>query len=739
MKKKIISLVSLLALLSVTVLSDGTDTMDNYLAGTNAGANLETDSTGFRASGNTFVGVSSGEADSTGSANTGLGYGTLRGLTTGRGNLGLGYMSGQGLTTESHKLYIHTGYYPTYGIFGDFSTGYFGINKSSPTVALDVTGAGLFSGDLGVSGKIGVNDMIATTDSLVVGMSQYSIPDDSMFVATITSGEPKIAFLASNDNEWNITTNTSDQEVHTGATGGATFDNEIIQGIQSSPYNFSTDTGTTYNHQIYAWSNAVAGGENYKAINVVVVDTTDATDTNWQGIKAGDFRTYKKIGTGLSASPYSTGTELWGTQSVVDISGTASVRNMFGAAGIANVDAGNSVTGHTLNPAVVSGGFFTGFVDSLATLTNVLDVPLIGQVDAEAGNARAKADAAVGAMLVGDTGDPSTTAVAAFRVFDANSVDNFDYAFDAFYDETGFAANNVFNIAEIRLSNEETIDNKDDGKIRVVADSLALAMSAYSISDDSLLVLSLPSGVPTIAGFAPDATTSTIKWNDGDIIDIDGATVDFGVDPTVATVTAWIDSTNITANGIAGSDFVNPLRIPHPTFVTGLITQHDGSVPTWGNSPTGLAVEGTSEFDGAVYFDGDSRFGAFMDIYNNIRVNDTLYLSFGGGYDTRMKWETTEANDAWKIGQINGSSNNYIFTTVRHLEDNTALPVSPHPTIAMADSSGAVGNKITALFYQFKLNSTLPDTTGWIGGEAFTFTGDSLYVYKANHTIVSIP
>ncbi len=85
---------------------------------------------------------------------------------------------------------------------------------------------------------------------------------------------------------------------------------------------------------------------------------------------------------------------------------------------------------------------------------------------------------------------------------------------------------------------------------------------------------------------------------------------------------------------LSGGDFVNPLRIPHPLFVTGLITQHDGSVPTWGHSPTGLAVEGTSEFDGIAYFDD-----------RVIMFNDKDF-SIGSGNDFVLAWDSNGTADA---------------------------------------------------------------------------------------------
>ncbi len=106
----------------------------------------------------TYEGDGAGESETTGTDNVGFGIGALRRLTTGRantaygsyalrnittgwGNIGIGMLAGQDLTTETHKLYINNGYYPTLGIFGDLSTGSFGINNIATSgVALTVTG-----------------------------------------------------------------------------------------------------------------------------------------------------------------------------------------------------------------------------------------------------------------------------------------------------------------------------------------------------------------------------------------------------------------------------------------------------------------------------------------------------------------------------------------------------------------------------------------------------------------------
>ena len=138
----------LIALSPAIAMGDGTDTMGNYTAGTNAGLSLETDAAGARATGNTYIGVSAAPFDTTGNGNVGIGFNVFTSKRSGDGNIGIGYMAGSALTTSSHKLYITNAWYSTNGIFGDLATGYIGINTASPTAALDVTGDVVISGAL---------------------------------------------------------------------------------------------------------------------------------------------------------------------------------------------------------------------------------------------------------------------------------------------------------------------------------------------------------------------------------------------------------------------------------------------------------------------------------------------------------------------------------------------------------------------------------------------------------------
>lgn len=107
---------------------------ENNTLGTGAGSML-----GIYSHSNTYLGEAAGLADTSGVGNTGVGYAAGYMNRSGAGNIYLGYMAGY-TNSSSYKLFIQHYRYPTYGIFGALNTGYFGINNSSPSVALDVTG-----------------------------------------------------------------------------------------------------------------------------------------------------------------------------------------------------------------------------------------------------------------------------------------------------------------------------------------------------------------------------------------------------------------------------------------------------------------------------------------------------------------------------------------------------------------------------------------------------------------------
>lgn len=224
--------IALLLLIPVAVLADGTDVMLNYVAGTGAGENLETDATGSRANGNTFIGVNAGRADTTGNANVALGYQALSRLTSGIGNIGIGYLAGDSLTASSHLLRIQNGFYPAYGIFGTLSSGYFGINKV-PTRAWDVTGSAAASDSIiapyvsATTSFLGVfaGDMVVTGDTLTVSAETIISYDAEADTSTVRiTATPNIALYGADGDAYLIGINTSDAAVFTGAGGGYSFD-----------------------------------------------------------------------------------------------------------------------------------------------------------------------------------------------------------------------------------------------------------------------------------------------------------------------------------------------------------------------------------------------------------------------------------------------------------------------------------------------------------------------------------
>jgi hypothetical protein len=121
----------------------------------------------------------------------------------------------------------------------------------------------------------------------------------------------------------------------------------------------------------------------------------------------------------------------------------------------------------------------------------------------------------------------------------------------------------------------------------------------------------------------------------------------------------------------------------------GKIVQHDGTEPSWGHSPTGLAVEGISEFDGATYFDNNVYF-----LSSNISIHDpgggwsapTLYLkddvslSLGTSLDTTMLWETEESTDALHL-LLDSSGKNLVIGDIAYRTKAFDHGASSNPTI----------------------------------------------------------
>ncbi len=183
-------------------------------------------------------------AITTGDENTAIGGYTLRSLTTGHGNTALGAYAGRSAltvnggiylgygagvsNTSAHKLFIQTMFYPSYGIFGDFSTGYFGINTTSPTYNWEITGTSYTSGLATFAGGMSLSDQFVISDSLFVSKEKTVVGADSSLVITVASGQPIVDFNSASGNDVNITMTSADVMKFQGASAGYTFDDGVL-------------------------------------------------------------------------------------------------------------------------------------------------------------------------------------------------------------------------------------------------------------------------------------------------------------------------------------------------------------------------------------------------------------------------------------------------------------------------------------------------------------------------------
>jgi len=160
------------------------------------------------------------------------------------------------------------------------------------------------------------------------------------------------------------------------------------------------------------------------------------------------------------ASGVSTG-EAWTGNFILTMTG-GKYEDVFGVSSDVVIGATSSV-GSASSPAVnnLVAGRFSSYVDTSATLSAVvLDVPILSVLNGGA-NDRAKADAAVMAMIDGGSAG-TVTAESAFAVRDYGDVgagDEFDYGLNLYFNSAPFA--NTFAVADIRLSNGANIYSGD--------------------------------------------------------------------------------------------------------------------------------------------------------------------------------------------------------------------------------------------------------------------------------------
>jgi hypothetical protein len=219
---------------------------ENNLTGTGAGGKITTGGDE-----NVVIGADALASLRTGFGNTIIGQHSSHEGWDYSGAVKLGYMAGYA-DTSSHKLFINTGFYPTKGLFGDFSTGYFGINNTAPTVALDVTGA--ITASTTVTGATGNFTTSTLTTATIANLAPGSVvgsststnityfairantngagADSSLYIGN-NAGQPYTQYnSASGAGVYVQSVNNSDVALFTGASGGYNYDASVTAPIK---------------------------------------------------------------------------------------------------------------------------------------------------------------------------------------------------------------------------------------------------------------------------------------------------------------------------------------------------------------------------------------------------------------------------------------------------------------------------------------------------------------------------
>jgi len=125
--------------------------------------------------------------------------------------------------------------------------------------------------------------------------------------------------------------------------------------------------------------------------------------------------------------------------------------------------------------------------------------------------------------------------------------------------------------------------------------------------------------------------------------------------------------------------YIYPGGLASTLHIKQLLSVHDGSEPTWGHSPTGLAVEGIVEIDGAAYLDGG---------LNTTTISASGDLSAVGGF-----------KQGYVFMQINvAASQSAVALDVSGLAGNTEI-VMPYAgsvlAISIASNAARAGGTLT--------------------------------------------
>lgn len=203
----------------------------------------------------------------------------------------------------------------------------------------------------------------------------------------------------------------------------------------------------------------------------------------------------------------------------------------------------------------------------------------------------------------------------------------------------------------------------------------------FSLGDDQDVALLYSDADPNAKSFVaglPHVTEDALNVpvlviGDRDVVGVDLGFFDGITLPTIGLIDADRDS--YLAIGWLSDD--NPYLYPggaaSKIHLKQFVSIHDGTEPAWGHSPTGLGVEGTSEFDGDVYLDAvvyldeirapvdnivefrktDGSSGFQVTLGNPNQISGTGVWGFGmaddvplifGAADAGFFWETADAD-----------------------------------------------------------------------------------------------
>jgi len=257
---------------------------------------------------------------------------------------------------------------------------------------------------------------------------------------------------------------------------------------------------------------------------------------------------------------------------------------------------------------------------------------------------------------------------------------------------------------------------------------------------DSSITVGAPSGVPTITGAATDASTSTITWEANDAVKLNGASFGLNTTPNAKTVfdvkgivgaqdtlLALHSSNGNTVFHVDSLGYMSSVYMKMNLYPSADMTYNIGaSNPRWVDLRIGrYSFLGDDVVIGHV---DAKRIAGALTLYNKkLVVSQELTPA---GTDSSI---TVDAPSG--VPTITGAATDGDTSTITWNTGDQQV------------FSGASGGytfdypiKSTAIYNKYALNATLPDTTGFTGGETwYSANADTTYIYTKTHLIRSQP